>query len=396
MDDSLRLRPGPAAWVTLALALGLVLVLVGRVLLPFFAVILLGLVTCGLLYRPFERLTARLGGRRVLAAAALCVGLVLAVVAPLVWTAVAVSNEAVGFYQITVTRVREGQLEELFADRQESFEEVNRVLGPFGVALSADKAQRWLATQGVKLGAFFYTRGLDIAGGLVRLLVGFLLWILVVYYLLVDGPLLREWLVSFLPVPAEQVGFLSRRFTDMAGSLVLGNGLAGVIQGVGGGLTFALLDLPAPVMWGVVMAILAFIPVIGISCVYIPGAIILWLAGDTSRALLMLVPLAILATVVEYWLKPLFVGRRAHMHPLLVALALLGGFQAFGPMGLLVGPLTMMVFLALAEIFRHDYRPAMQPEVPGATGEDGLSGAVSAQQSAPPPDPPSAGPDGDR
>ena len=115
-------------------------------------------------------------------------------------------------------------------------------------------------------------------------------------------------------------------------------------------------------MWGVVMAILAFIPVIGISLVYIPGAVILVLAGDPTRAMLMLAPLMVLATVVEYWLKPLFVGRRVHMHPLLVALSLLGGFEAFGPIGLLVGPLTMMVFLTLVDIFRRDYRPGVGPE----------------------------------
>jgi len=140
---------------------------------------------------------------------------------------------------------------------------------------------------------------------------------------------------------------------------VLGKGMAGVVQGVGGGLTFALLGLPAPVMWGVVMAVLTFVPVIGSCSVYIPAAIILVLAGDTTRALLVLVPLSLLTTVVEFWIKPTFVGRRANMHPLLVALALLGGIEAFGAIGLLVGPLTMMVFLTLVEILRRDYRPAL-------------------------------------
>jgi len=369
-----------AAWAALLLGLALVMAVVARVLLPFYAVILLSFVTVGLLQHPFERLTGRLGGRRAVAAMVICLLLVVAVVVPLVWTVVAVSNEAVDFYQMTVAQISQGQLLELLEERQPSFDEMNRVLAPFGASVTADKVYRWMATQGVKVGAFLYSRGLAMAGGLARLLLGFLLWVIVVYYLLVDGERLHAWVTSAVPVPAAQVDFLTGRFTDMAGALVLGNGVAGVIQGLGGGVVFALLDLPTPVMWGVVMGVLAFIPVIGISLVYIPGAVILLLAGDPTRAMLLLAPLMVLATVVEYWLKPLFVGRRVHMHPVLVALSLLGGFEAFGPIGLLVGPLTMMAFLALVEIFRRDYRPGAEVRFTPAAEVNGHGGGGASQE----------------
>ena len=188
---------------------------------------------------------------------------------------------------------------------------------------------------------------------LIRLVVGFLLWVLIIaYYLLVDGERLGKWVRSSLPLPDKQLAFLGRRFTDMASALLLGEGLTGVIQGTTGGVVFALLDLPAPVMWGVVMAIIAFFPLIGISFVYLPAAAILLLAGDTTRAVLMLAPLVTVATVMEYRVKPILVGRRAQMHPIVVALSLLGGFEAFGVMGLLLGPLAMMLLVSLVEISR--------------------------------------------
>ena len=105
------------------------------------------------------------------------------------------------------------------------------------------------------------------------------------------------------------------------------------------------------------MAILAFIPVVGISLVFLPFTVILLLAGDTVRALTLLAPLALVATVVEYWLKPQLVGRRAQMHTLLVFLSLIGGVVVFGAVGLLVGPLTTTAFLTLAGIYREHYRP---------------------------------------
>jgi predicted PurR-regulated permease PerM len=105
------------------------------------------------------------------------------------------------------------------------------------------------------------------------------------------------------------------------------------------------------------MAIFAFIPVVGISIVFVPFTLILLIAGETTRAVLLFIPLALVATVVEYWLKPLLVGRRAQMHTLLVFLSLIGGAVVFGPVGLLLGPLTMTAFLTLAGIYRERYRP---------------------------------------
>jgi predicted PurR-regulated permease PerM len=195
------------------------------------------------------------------------------------------------------------------------------------------------------------------AGHLLRFVLGFVFWVLVVYYLLLDGTRLREWFLRTVPLPRDQQDLVIHRFMDMASSIVFGNGVAGLIQGVAGGLLFFALGLPGPVLWGVVMAILAFIPVIGISLVYIPAALLLLLAGDTGKALAVLIPLAALATVVEYWLKPLMVGRRSQVHTLLVFLSMIGGIDAFGAVGLLLGPLMMTAFLTLVSIFQERYRP---------------------------------------
>jgi predicted PurR-regulated permease PerM len=110
-----------------------------------------------------------------------------------------------------------------------------------------------------------------------------------------------------------------------------------------------------------VMWILAFIPVIGISLVYIPAWLVLMLAGETGRAFAVLIPLMLVATVVEYWLKPVLVGRRAQLHPLLVAMSMLGGFEAFGAVGIFLGPLMMTAFLTLVSIYREHYRPFLPP-----------------------------------
>jgi predicted PurR-regulated permease PerM len=198
--------------------------------------------------------------------------------------------------------------------------------------------------------------------------------VLILYYLLVDGPLFRAWLEDTLPLPADEQRLVADRFMDMASSLVIGNGVAALIQGIAGGMVFALLGLHAAVLWGVVMADLAFIPVVGISLIYIPFSAVLLAAGETGRAAALFIPLAIVATIVEYWLKPLLVGRRAQMHTLLVFLSLIGGAVVFGAVGLLLGPLMMTALLTLTSIYRERYRPYIgrqRIEAGAWAGEDG-------------------------
>ncbi len=337
------------------LILGIAVLAVARILEPFFSVVLLALVTAGLIVKPYRALARWLGGRRRLAAVLVSVVLMLAVLAPMFVTVDAVSREAVDFYQITTTQLARRSLLDVLKERHASITLVNRLLEPFGIRLTAGKIYRSLATAGVKLGGFFYRQGVSMAKGLVRLGFGFFFWLLSLYYVLIDGDQLDAWFVGALPIPESQIHRVIRRFIDMAGSLVVGNGLAGLIQGIAGGVVFSLVGIPGPILWGVVMGILAFIPVVGISLIYLPATVILLMTGHPARAMEVAIPLAIIATIVEYWLKPHLVGRRMQMHTLLVFFSLLGGLDAFGPVGLLVGPLMMTAFLTLVELYREYY-----------------------------------------
>jgi predicted PurR-regulated permease PerM len=362
-DETRRVNPDAphqAAWVGLLIGLGVCVGLVLRLLAPFVSVLLLGLVAAGIFAPWYRVLVQVLNGSRHLAALLICVLLLVALLVPLFLTGREVSQEALGFYELSTTQLTERSLLQAI-EQQQLLDRANRLLTPIGVEVTSQDLYNRFASLGVRLGAFFYKQGVSLAKGLVRFVVGFLVWVIVLYYLLVDGDRLRAWFRETVPLPRDEQDLLIHRFMDMASSLVVGNGVAATIQAIIGGLVFSILDLPGPVLWGVVMWILAFIPVIGISFVYIPAWIILLLAGQTGKAFALLIPLLIVATVVEYWLKPMLVGRRAQLHTLLVFLSLLGGLDAFGAVGLLLGPLMMTAFLTLVSIYQDHYRPHLRP-----------------------------------
>ena len=103
------------------------------------------------------------------------------------------------------------------------------------------------------------------------------------------------------------------------------------------------------------MAILAFLPIVGIGLVLVPAAIILFLKGSVGVGIFMLVFYVALSFSVEYLLKPWMVGERVKMHTLLVFLSILGGLSVYGVLGIIYGPLIVTAFLSLAEIYRKNY-----------------------------------------
>ena len=389
-------QPPRLAWIALIVALVLSMLVVLRILAVFMSVIFMALVAAAVLYHPFRWLAALLHGRRRIAAGLICLVLVLGLMVPSAWLAVEVSRETIAFYHLSTQQLNEHTLSDAISSYQAEIDQLNQLLAPIGASVTPDEIVERISTAAAGIGRFFYRQGVSIATGLVRFVVGFLIWVLTLYFLLVDGRELRHWFRAVIPLAADEQNLVRTRFVDMAGSLVIGNGIAGVIQGIGGGLVFYLLDLQGPVLWGVVMAILGWIPLIGISAVYIPAWVILMLAGEPAKAFALLIPLMILATVSESILKPILVGRRTQLPTLLVFFALLGGFDAFGPVGLIVGPMMMTVFLALVEIYRDRYQPFLVPasltagaDLPEAEGTGtGLDPVVgSAAESGPDPIP---------
>jgi predicted PurR-regulated permease PerM len=143
------------------------------------------------------------------------------------------------------------------------------------------------------------------------------------------------------------------------------------IQGALGGLIFWLLGISGAVLWGVVMAVLSLIPMVGAGLVWAPVAIYLFAVGDWVQGTVLAVFGAGVIGLVDNLLRPMLVGRDTKLPDYIVLLSTLGGFVLFGINGFVIGPLIAALFVAVWEIFtREFYAPDDDP--PGA----GEAGAV--------------------
>jgi predicted PurR-regulated permease PerM len=188
-------------------------------------------------------------------------------------------------------------------------------------------------------------------GSLVQL-VGLCLTFYLFFYFLRDRKAALGSLRFLSPLSRAEMDHLFRRVEDTVFATVYGTLAVAAVQGFLGGLMFWWLGLPAPLLWGVIMGLLAVIPVLGAFIVWVPAALFLLLEGSWGKALLLTVWGAVVVGGIDNLLLPILVGNRLKQHTLLAFLAVVGGLLVFGTSGLILGPLVLTVTTVLLETWR--------------------------------------------
>ncbi len=336
--------------------------LLGWLLLPFFSVLVLSAVLAGVFRPAYSRLNHHLPA--ALASALTCLGIFLIIFVPIALFIGILSREAFGLYQMARTADIGDQIRQIIQSSL-VLEKLYHLLASFNIDLSGENLNQLITDAGRVIGLFIYQQASSVAANVLNFVVYAAFMLLVVFYLLIDGPALLDFAVDVSPLPAEQNRKLMQKFGDMAGAVLVGNGLGGLIQGFLGGVVFYLFDLKSPLMWGVIMALLAFLPIVGIGVVFVPTAIYLMLSGRLVAGIFFLIFYALLSSLIEYGFKPRLVGKRVKMHTLLVFLSIVGGLHLFGILGIIYGPLVVTGFLTLTDIYRSSYQKLVEPPSPG-------------------------------
>jgi predicted PurR-regulated permease PerM len=207
------------------------------------------------------------------------------------------------------------------------------------------------------LAAWLTTAGGSIVKGSVVQVIGFCLTFYVLFYFLRDRREALRSLCSLSPLSDAEMERLFKRVSDTIYASIYGTIAVAAVQGTLGGLMFWWLGLPAPLLWGVVMTLLAVVPVLGAFIVWIPAALLLALQGSWGKALLLSLWGGIVVGGVDNLLRPILVGNRLKLHTLLVFISVVGGLMLFGAAGLILGPLALTLTTGLLEIWRERTLP---------------------------------------
>jgi predicted PurR-regulated permease PerM len=344
------------------------IVFLAWLMLPFLAIVILGAVVSSIFHPLYRAMITRFNIRPWIASTATCILIFFILFLPVAFFISSLAQQAFGLYQMARTAVISDQITMLLNDTQ-VLEKANAYLSRFNFELTGDELKR-ATTEVIRyIAGFLYDQSKVIASNTLNFVVNFILVLLVCFFLLIDGNRLAAFVVDLSPLPAQQERMLITKFKEMSGAILLVNGIGGVIQGLVGGLLFWSLGFQSAFLWGVIMGLLAFLPILGIGLVFMPAAVFLLLKGNIGGGIVLVIVYMVLTGGIEYLLKPRLVGHRMKMHPLLVFFAVLGGLRLFGILGIIYGPLIVTAFLTLAEIYRTNYQQFVETREAKEIGE---------------------------
>jgi predicted PurR-regulated permease PerM len=207
--------------------------------------------------------------------------------------------------------------------------------------LLADLAQR--------LGTFIASRAGSTLQNVVSFAFALVVMLFALFFFLRDGARIATAIRNLLPFESGRRDQLMTQIRDMVVASVGASLTVAIVQGFIGGVAFGLLGFAAPTLWGVTMTFCSLLPVVGSTIVWLPAAIWLLLSGDLTRGVILLVVGVGVIGLVDNIVRPLVLSGRTAASGLVVFLGLLGGVVAFGFIGLVLGPIVLVVAMTLLD-----------------------------------------------
>lgn len=341
--------------VALAALTVLVLYLCYLIALPFLPAITWAVVLAVIAHPLHERIREKVHGKSVVAAiAVLLVTITLSV--PTVLVVREIAQQATD----SVEKVRGDSAEQLWSDTKKRYPQVAPLM-------------RWVEReidirgQLERFSSYVVDGARRFVSGSMYAVAGSLVTLYLLFYFFRDKEKTLGALRRLAPLSGRETEQVFRSVRDTIHAIVYGTLVVALVQGVLGGLMFWWLGLPAPLLWGAVMAFLAILPLLGAAIVWIPAALALAMDGQWDKALLLAAWGSIVIGLIDNILYPILVKNRLRLHTVPVFISVVGGLLVFGTAGVVLGPVVLAVAMALLEVWR--LRLALA-ELPPISGEE--------------------------
>lgn len=321
------------------------------ILRSFLVTILMAAVFTGLVYPVYAWFVPRLRGNRQLASAVTVVLVSLLVILPLVAVFGIVINQAL--------RIADGirpVVQRLISDPAYVDQQWDRLpgaswLGPYRTQIVTRVGDTVNAAGGYLVGWISATTRSTLG-----VVVDVVLLLYSMFFLLLDGPKMLAAILHHVPLAEADKQRMKERFVSITRATVKGTVVIGAIQGALSGLAFRVVGLPDALFWTVVMMVLSILPIVGGALVWVPACVFLMATGHGTKALILAAFCSLIVGSVDNVLRPRLVGRDTKMHDLLILFSTLGGLVAFGPAGVVIGPIVAGLFVTSWAIFGAAYR----------------------------------------
>ena len=207
------------------------------------------------------------------------------------------------------------------------------------------------------IGGYLTNISKSLIHGVSSILIEMVLVMMVSFFFIRDGAGIIEYIKSVTPLSEEERTMFFSRTKRLLNSVIFGILLTVAIQAVLGGIGWWFVGLSSPAFFGMLMFFFGMFPA-GTSIVWIPGGVYLLLSGDVKGGIMLLTWGSIVVGTVDNLLRPFLIsggkarGNGEDIPTLLVILGLFGGVIKWGFLGVFLGPLILVLFLLIFDLYR--------------------------------------------
>jgi predicted PurR-regulated permease PerM len=329
-----------------------------RIIWPFMTAILLGAILVTLTFGIFRRVRARMKGSSNQAAAVMLLGITVVLVIPALILAILLVQQA----NVVVEKLQSGDAQAMIRriDVASYLEPLRRISPRFDPKTLSPERLLLPAVQ--QIPGWVARNGGAVIGGLAGMVLGFALVLLSMFFFYVEGEEIVQQLSVLSPLPKRYDREFGERFKDVIDATFRGQVFTGLAQGLMTGIGMAIAQVPGAGFWGAVAALLSLIPMVGAAAVWVPASIYLVISASMGsrpwwQAIFMILWGLIPVSLVDNIVRPWAMKGKAQLPAIPLLFAVLGGMQAFGFVGLVIGPLVFSLLMSIIEIYKRSFSP---------------------------------------
>jgi predicted PurR-regulated permease PerM len=212
------------------------------------------------------------------------------------------------------------------------------------------KAPSWIAEHGAGL-----------IGGIAGVVIALFLVLLSAYFFYVEGETIVREAAALSPLPARYNHQFAENFKAVVDATFRGQVITSLTQGIFIGIGLAIAGVPGAILWGAVATVLSLLPIVGSAAVWVPAALWLYITatmGERSYFGVIFLTIwgVIVVPIIEHVVRPWAMKGKMQLPAIPLLVSVLGGMEAFGFVGLVVGPLVFSLLMSIIDIYKQSFR----------------------------------------
>lgn len=345
-----------------------VLVLFAWIISPFFNLLVYA-ATIVVIFFPLYQWARSLMPKRPSVAAFLSTLFVMVVVlTPIGLFTLFLSQEAVSAYQVLTSRWTTWNVGTLHWNGLQELPLVGSFLQTLGERMGFSDwvygteldLVAWVKELAQSIAGFLVTQSTSILTTVGDTVLGFFILILTVFFFFRDGEHFLNTIKMLSPLPARYEKEIGNKLRDTTYAIVMGSFVTALIQGIAGGIGFAIAGVDNLIFWATLMSFAALIPYFGPALIWGPMAIFSLIQGDIFWGVFLMLWGMCIVSLVDNLVRPVLIGSRTRAHALTTFLAVLGGILVFGFKGIIFGPLILSLTITILHIYQLEYRDMLR------------------------------------